>query len=126
MWAYRTVNVVKQITACGPVYIVARVVEKSLSERVGQQVIVDNRAGAAGAIGSEGVAHSPPDGYTILMGSSATHGINVSLYPSLPYDPLKDFVAVSLVSPILPVLLVNPAVPATPLRHARQDCVSKT
>src|SRR5258708_33604986 len=113
MWAYRTVNVVKQITACGPVYIVARVVEKSLSERVGQQVIVDNRAGAAGAIGSEVVAHSPPDGYTILMGSSATHGINVSLYPSLPYDPLKDFVAASLVARIFPVLVVHTAVAAT-------------
>ncbi|HEX9463867.1 MAG TPA: tripartite tricarboxylate transporter substrate binding protein [Alphaproteobacteria bacterium] len=116
-WPTRPVKLVNPFPAGGPVDIVARVVAQSLSERVGQQVIVDNRAGAAGAIGSEVVAHSPPDGYTILMGSSATHGINVSLYPSLPYDPLKDFVAVSLVARIVHVLVVNPAVPVTSVRE---------
>lgn len=111
-WPTRPVKLVNPFPAGGPVDIVARVVAQSLSERLGQQVIVDNRTGAAGTIGSDVVAHSPPDGYTILIGSSATHGINVSLYPSLPYDPLKDFAAVSLVARIPHVIVVNPSVPA--------------
>jgi tripartite-type tricarboxylate transporter receptor subunit TctC len=111
-WPSKPIKLVDPFPAGGPVDIVARVVAQNLSERLGQQVIVDNRPGAAGGIGSEVVAHSPPDGYTILIGSSATHGINVSLYPNLPYDPLKDFAAVSLVARIVHVIVVNPSVPA--------------
>jgi tripartite-type tricarboxylate transporter receptor subunit TctC len=110
-WPTRPVKLVNPFPAGGPVDIISRVLAQSLTDKLGQQVVVDNRAGAAGAIGSDLVAHSPPDGYTILMGSSATHGINVSLYPSLPYDPLKDFVAVTLVARIVHVLVVNPEVP---------------
>jgi len=118
-WPARPIKLVDPFPAGGPVDIVARVLAQALSERLGQQVIVENRAGAAGGIGSAVVAHSPPDGYTILIGSSATHGINVSLYPNLPYDPLKDFAAVSLVARIPHVIVVNPAVPA----HSIKDLV---
>ena len=110
-WPSRPVKLVNPFPAGGPVDIVSRVLAQALSDKLGQQVVVDNRAGAAGAIGSDVVAHAPPDGYTILMGSSATHAINVSLYPSLPYDPLKDFAPVTLVARIVHVLVVNPEVP---------------
>ena len=116
-WPARPIKLVDPFPAGGPVDIVARVLAQALSERLGQQVIVENRAGAAGSIGSEVVAHSAPDGYTILIGSSATHGINVSLYPSLPYDPLKDFAAISLVARIPHVIVVNPAVPARSIQE---------
>ena len=116
-WPARPIKLVDPFPAGGPVDIVARVLAQALSERLGQQVIVENRAGAAGGIGSEVVARSPPDGYTILIGSSATHGINVSLYPALPYDPLKDFAAVSLVARIVHVIVVNPAVPVHSIKE---------
>ncbi len=110
-WPSRPVKLVDPFPAGGPVDIVARVVAQHLSERLGQQFVVDNRPGAAGAVGTEIVARAPADGYTILIGSSATHGINVSLYPALPYNPLKDFAAVSLVARIPHVIVVNPALP---------------
>src|SRR5258705_4042415 len=82
-WPARPLKLVNPFPTGGPVDIVARVVALKLGERLGQQMVVENRTGAAGAIGSEVVAHAPPDGYTLLIGSSATHAISVSLYPSL-------------------------------------------
>jgi tripartite-type tricarboxylate transporter receptor subunit TctC len=90
--------------------IVGRIVTQKLSEITGQQFVVDNRAGAAGTIGSDVVAKSPPDGYTIMI-HSATHIANPHLYGKLPYDTLKDFVAVAPLSVQIGMLIVHPSLP---------------
>jgi tripartite-type tricarboxylate transporter receptor subunit TctC len=93
----------------GALDLIARGLGAKLSESVGQPVIVENRAGASGAIGSDAVAKSPPDGYTLLLGATTTHGINPAFNPkSLPYDAVKDFTPVSLVATIPHSLIVNP------------------
>jgi tripartite-type tricarboxylate transporter receptor subunit TctC len=90
--------------------IVGRVVAQKLSELTGQQFVVDSRGGAAGTIGSDLVAKSPADGYTIMV-QSATHVANPHLYGKLPYDTLKDFVAVAPVSVQIGMLIVHPSLP---------------
>ena len=89
----------------------ARIVAQKLNERLKQPVIVENKSGANGAIGSEFVAKAPPDGYTILFGYIATHGINPGL-SKLPYDAVKDFAPIAQISEAPIVLVVNPSVPA--------------
>jgi len=76
----------------GPLDAVARLLGQKISESVRQPVIVDNKPGAGGNIGADVVAKAPPDGYTILMGAVATHAINPTLYPGIPYDAVRDFV----------------------------------
>lgn len=90
----------------------ARIVAQKLAAKWGQQVVVDNKGGAAGQIGADLVAKARPDGYTILMGNIGTQAINPSLYPRLPYDADKAFVPISLVAELPLALMVNPAVPA--------------
>ena len=97
--------------------IFSRIIAQRLSEALGQPVVVENRPGAAGAIGTEAVAKSPADGYTLTLGSSPTHAIAPSLNPALPYDPLRDFDAVTLVAVVPNVLVVNPALPVTSVRE---------
>jgi tripartite-type tricarboxylate transporter receptor subunit TctC len=92
--------------------MIARVFAKKLQDTLGQPVIVDNKAGAAGIIGSELVAKAPPDGYTLVVGSSGTMAINPSLYSRLPYHPLKDFQPVSILAVVPLFLAVNPQFPA--------------
>ena len=89
----------------GPTDIVARPLAQLLGEALKQQVIVDNRGGAGGAIGADVVAKSPPDGYTLLMATVGTHAINPALYKNLPYDPVKDFAPIALVA-AAPIALV--------------------
>ena len=95
----------------GPTDILGRAIGAKLSEFVGQPVIIDNRGGAGGGIGADNVAKSPPDGYSLLLGTTGTHTINPNLYSKLPYDPIKDFVPISLVVKYLNILVVNPNVP---------------
>jgi tripartite-type tricarboxylate transporter receptor subunit TctC len=111
--AYPTkpVRIVVPFPAGGTTDIIARATAQKLSEAWGQQVIVDNRPGAAGNIGAELVAKSAPDGYTLLMGTVGTHAINSSLYAKMPYDHVKDFAPVILVAGVPNVLVVNPEVP---------------
>ena len=90
----------------------ARAIGQPLSEVLGQQIIVDNRPGAAGNIAADITAHSVPDGYTILMGTIAALAINPSLYQKLPFDPIKDFEPISLAVSSMNVLVVHPSVPA--------------
>ena len=90
--------------------VIARYVAAGLLESWGRQVVVDNRAGANGIIGTEIVAHAPPDGYTLLFVSSP-HSINPSLYPKLPYDTLRDFTPLSMVATSPYVLVVHPSLP---------------
>lgn len=92
--------------------MIARIAAKKLQDAMGQPVVVDNKPGAAGIIGSELVAKAPADGYTLVVGSSGTMAINPSLYGKLPYHPLRDFVPVSILSVVPLFLAVNPQVPA--------------
>ncbi|WP_420868819.1 Bug family tripartite tricarboxylate transporter substrate binding protein [Cupriavidus pauculus] len=92
--------------------IVARLVAADLSQRLGQQVVVENRPGAGGNIGTQTAARATPDGYTLLMTISSTQAINPSLYRSIPFDPVKDFEPISVVATVPNVLVVNPAFPA--------------
>jgi tripartite-type tricarboxylate transporter receptor subunit TctC len=90
----------------------ARTLSAKLSENLGQQVVVENRPGAATIIGAEAVAKSAPDGYTILLGDTATFAVNPSLYKKLPYDPLKSFEPISLTGRFALLLVVHPSVQA--------------
>lgn len=104
----------------GALDLIARGVGAKLSDSLGQPVVVENRAGASGAIGSEAVARAAPDGYTLLLGATTTHGINPAFNPkSLPYDAVKDFTPVSLVATIPHALVVNAKSPI----HSAQDLV---
>ena len=97
--------------------ILARPIAQKLTERWGQQVIVDNRAGAGGTIGADLTAKSPPDGYAFMLGTNGTHGINQSLYRSLPYDTLRDFTPITLVAIAPNILVVHPSVPVKSVRE---------
>lgn len=92
--------------------ILAREISQHLAKNLGQQVVVDNRPGASAMIGTALAAKSPPDGYTLFMGSNSALTINPSLFEKLPYDPVKDFAPITLLTSQPYVLLVNPAVPA--------------
>jgi tripartite-type tricarboxylate transporter receptor subunit TctC len=94
----------------GPLDTVARLLADKMKEGLGQPVIVDNKPGAGGNIGADAAAKSAPDGYTIVMGAVATHAINPTLFPKMPYDPVKDFAPVSLVASVPNVLVLNPEV----------------
>ena len=96
---------------------VARALAQRLSEAYGQQVIVDNRPGANGIVACEITAKAPPDGYTLLMASIASHAINPALYPKIPYDPVRDFAPVSLLGTTANVLVVHPSTPARTLKE---------
>ena len=106
-----TVRLVVPFATGGPTDIAARVIAPLLSEAMGKTVIVDNRVGATGAIGAEFVARAPTDGNTILFGTSSIMGANPALVQKLPYDPVRDFVAVSTIATIENILVVHPSVP---------------
>jgi tripartite-type tricarboxylate transporter receptor subunit TctC len=101
----------------GPADILARTIGQHLSDRWGQQVIIDNRAGAGGNIGSDIVAKAPPDGYTLLLGFVGTHAINASLYRSMPYDNVNDFEPLNLIAMVTIVLVTHPSVPANSVKE---------
>lgn len=113
----RPIRIVVVSTPGGSVDTLARTVGPKLAERWNQQVLVDNRPGAGGAIAAEIVAKSPPDGYTLIMGTVASFATNVSLRKSLPYDPVKDFSPISLVATQNLMLLIHPSVPAKSVRE---------
>ena len=93
----------------GATDIIARIVAQKMTESWGQAVVVENRAGAAGAIGSDAVAKSAPDGYTILMGTTSTHAVGPAINPKLPYNTLTDFTPITLVATFPNVLVGHPA-----------------
>src|SRR2546427_2395474 len=97
--------------------IVGRMVAQKLGETLGQSVLVENRGGASGNIGTELAARAAPDGYTILMGNVAPNAINVSLFKNLPFDPVADFVPVSLVASTPNILVVHPSTPARTVKE---------
>src|SRR6185369_16966402 len=106
-WPTKPVRIVVPFAAGGTTDILARAIAPELSKAFGQQFIVDNRAGAGGNVGAEIVAKSPGDGYTLLMGTVGTHGINRALYDKLPYDPIKDFAPITLVAGVPNVMVMQ-------------------
>jgi tripartite-type tricarboxylate transporter receptor subunit TctC len=104
-------------TPGGSVDTLARTIAPKLSEKWGQQVVVENRPGAGGAIAGELVAKSPPDGYTLIIGTIASLATNVSLQKKLPYDPAKDFAPITLVATQNLMLLIHPSIPAKSVKE---------
>ncbi len=96
---------------------VARIIAPKLSDRLGQQVVIDNRSGAAGNIGVEVAARASADGYTVLLGNVGAMTINPSVFPKFPFKPLRDFVGVSMVSDVPGALAIHPSVPAATIKE---------
>jgi tripartite-type tricarboxylate transporter receptor subunit TctC len=101
----------------GSTDIIARIVGQKLSERLAQQVIIDNRGGAGGTIGTELAARANPDGYTLTMGTTSTHVIAPAAYANIKYDPIKDFAPITLVASTPYLLVLHPSVKATSLKE---------
>lgn len=113
----KTVRLVVPLVAGGPTDLLARLIAQPLGERLGQQVIVDNRPGAGGNIGAEMVAKSPADGYTLFMGTSGPMSINVSIYSKIGYHPARDFAPVVLAASAPFVVVVHPSLPANNIKQ---------
>ena len=109
-WPAKPLRFIVPFPPGGPSDVVARIVAPRLQDRLGQTVVVDNRPGAGTQIGSEIVARAPADGYTLFLGS-IVHAINVALYPKLPYDSLKDFTMITVLTATPNLLVVHPALP---------------
>jgi tripartite-type tricarboxylate transporter receptor subunit TctC len=114
-WPAKPIQMIVPQAPGGTNDIVARLVAADLSQRLGQQVVVENRPGAGGNIGTQAAARANPDGYTLLMTISSSQAINPSLYRSVPFDPVKDFEPIAPVASVPNVLAVNPAFPARTL-----------
>jgi tripartite-type tricarboxylate transporter receptor subunit TctC len=112
----RTVTLVVPYAPGGGADIVGRTISQPLAELLGQQIVVDNRAGAGGNLGAALVAKAAPDGYTLMLGTS-THATNASLYAKVPYDLVRDFAPVSMLSSTPLVLVVHPSLPTSSVKQ---------
>jgi tripartite-type tricarboxylate transporter receptor subunit TctC len=108
----RPISLIVPFPPGGSTTIVARIVAEKMSEALGQQIVIDNRAGAGGTLGTRSAARSAPDGYTIALAYTATIAIGPSLYPNVGYDPRKDFAAIGQIGAAPSVVVVHPSVPA--------------
>lgn len=117
-WPNKNIRLVIPFPAGGTTDLIGRIVANELHKAWDVAVVPDNRAGAGGNIGTEAVARAAPDGYTMLLCTVGTQAINASLYSKLPYDPLKDFAAVTLVAMVPNVVVVNPSVKANTLQES--------
>jgi tripartite-type tricarboxylate transporter receptor subunit TctC len=106
-WPNKPVRIVVPFAPGGTTDILARAVAPELAKAFGQPFVVDNRAGAGGNVGADLVAKAPADGYTLLMGTVGTHGINKALYAKMPFDPQKDFAPITLVAGVPNVMVMN-------------------
>ena len=113
----RAVRIVVPFAPGGPSDLPARMVGAKLAETWGQQVLIDNRGGAGGIVGAEIVAKAAPDGHTLVMGTTGTHGINASLYPKLSYDTLGDFAPIARLGISNYVLIAHPSLPVRSVRE---------
>ena len=113
----RPIRLIVAFPPGGSTDIIARVIGQRLGERLGQQVVIDNRGGAGGTIGTEMAARGNPDGYTLTMGTTSTHVVSVAVYSKLAYDPVNDFTPVTLVAITPYLLVVNLNVPAKTLKE---------
>jgi tripartite-type tricarboxylate transporter receptor subunit TctC len=116
-WPAKPIRFIAPNLPGGPTDILARLIGQKLAESFGQPVVIENRAGAGGNIGTEAAAKSPPDGYTLVTGNNATFGANVSLYKHLGFDPVKDFAPVVLVATQPNILVVHPSLPVTSVKQ---------
>jgi len=108
----RTIRMIVPFAPGGASDVVARVLSVKLGEALGQQIVVENRAGASGNIGMEAAAGAPPDGHTIFLGNIGTMAINPGIFRNMSVNPVKDFVAVTQVADVPSILIANPSVPA--------------
>jgi tripartite-type tricarboxylate transporter receptor subunit TctC len=108
-WPNKPVRIVVPFAAGGTTDILARALAPELAKAFGQPFVIENKPGAGGNVGADLVAKSAPDGYSLLMGTVGTQSINVSLYPKMPYDPVRDFAPITLVAGVPNVLVLNPA-----------------
>jgi tripartite-type tricarboxylate transporter receptor subunit TctC len=113
----KPVRIVVPFGAGGPTDLLARVFGQKFAEAWGQQFIVENRGGANGMVGAEMVAKSPPDGYTLVFGTSGTHGMNSSLFAKVPYDPVKDFAPITRLALQYFLLVSHPSLPARSVKE---------
>ena len=111
-WPSKPIKYVVPFAAGGTTDILARTISEKLSVALGQPVVVENKPGAGGGVGAAEVAKAAPDGYTIMGGTISTHAINASLYKNLPYDPVKDFAAITLIARVPNMLVINNDIPA--------------
>src|SRR5207249_10726533 len=111
-WPSKPIRYIVPFAPGGTTDILARVVGEKLATALGQQILVDNRAGPGGSLGRAELARAAPDGYTIGGGTISSHGINASLYDKLSYDPVTSFAPITLYATQPNVLLVHPSVPA--------------
>jgi len=111
-WPSKPVRLIAPFPPASTVDVIARVLGQKLSVRLGQQFVVDNRVGASGNIGADAIAKAAPDGYTIGVVTSSTHAVAVTLSPTLPYDPLRDFTPITMIASSPYVLVLYPGVPA--------------
>jgi len=116
-WPSRPIKWIVPFAPGGTTDILARTVGDKLALALGVPVVVENKPGAGGSVGAEFTAKAAPDGYTIMGGTISTHAINASLYKDLPYDPVKDFVAITLIARVPNMLVVNPAIPAKDVKE---------
>lgn len=108
----KPIRVIVAFSPGGANDLFARLIGQKLSENFKQNVLVENRPGAGGNIGSDFVSKSPPDGYTLLLGSTGPHAINPHIYKSMPYDSLRDFTPISLIATSSALLVIHPSIPA--------------
>jgi tripartite-type tricarboxylate transporter receptor subunit TctC len=111
-WPDRPIRLVVPFPAGSSTDIIARIIAQKLSGRLGQQIVIENRAGASGNIGADTIAKAAPDGYTIGIATASTHAVAVSLGTHLPYDPIKDFAPVAMIGSQPYVLVLYPGLPA--------------
>jgi len=111
-WPERPVRLVVPFPAGSSTDIIARIVAQKLSHRLGQQIVIETRAGASGNIGADAVAKAAPEGYTMGIATASTHAVTASLSTNLPYDPIKDFAPVAMIGSQPYVLVLQPALPA--------------
>ncbi|GGG41775.1 hypothetical protein GCM10010964_31620 [Caldovatus sediminis] len=116
-WPTRPIRIVVGYPPGGTTDILARLLAERLHPALGQPVVVENRSGAAGNIGAEAVAKSPPDGHTLQMGTAGNMTINPSVYANMPIDTVRDFQAISMVAQVPNVMVVHPSVPARTVRE---------
>jgi tripartite-type tricarboxylate transporter receptor subunit TctC len=111
-WPSKPIKYIVNFAPGGTTDILARMIAPKLSEALGQPVVVENKPGQAGSVGAAELARSAPDGHTIGAGTISSHAINVSLYPKLPYDVLKDFAPITMLATLPNMLVVHPSIPA--------------
>lgn len=111
-WPEKPITLIVPWAAGGSTDILARVLSEGLTQSLGQPVIVENRSGASGNIGTTFVARAKPDGYTLLVGSMSTHTMNQALYSNMPFDGVKDFTPIAELALVTNTMVVHPSVPA--------------